>query len=190
MFIAGVDEAGRGPLAGPVISAIVILDPKRPIRGLADSKLLLPKKREALFETIISSVIAWGVGRAEVKEIDQLNILKATLLSMQRAVFACTVKPTRVLVDGNRCPVLNCPVEAIVDGDHLVPVISAASIIAKVLRDREMVEMEKLYPGYGFAKHKGYGTSMHLEALKRLGPSAIHRMSFTPVREAAQAMLI
>lgn len=188
MWIAGVDEAGRGPLAGPVVSAVVILDPKRPIRGLADSKLLTPQKREALFEKIVSKALAWAVGRAEVKEIDQLNILQATLLSMQRAVAQCMLKPSRVLVDGNRCPVLEYPTEAIVDGDNLVPVISAASIIAKVIRDREMIEMEEYYPGYGFAQHKGYATELHLEALKRLGPSPIHRFSFAPVQEAMKTV--
>lgn len=184
MWIAGVDEVGRGPLAGPVVSAVVILDPKKPIKGLADSKLLTPKKREALFEEITKKAIAWAVGRGEVKEIDQLNILQATLLSMRRAVAACSVKPACVLVDGNCCPALDCPTEAIVGGDKIVPSISAASIVAKVLRDREMIAMDQQYPGYGFAQNKGYGTAMHLEALQRLGPCRIHRMSFEPVRLA------
>lgn len=189
MLVAGVDEAGRGPLAGPVISAVVILDPKSRFSGLTDSKLLMPNKREILFEKIIAKAIAWGIGRADVKEIDQLNIFHATLLSMQRAVAQCPVKPDRVLIDGNRCPELEYPTEAIVNGDRLVRVISAASIIAKVTRDREMIEMDKRYPGYGFAQHKGYGTEMHLEALRRLGPSPLHRAHFAPVKLAAAAIM-
>lgn len=182
-LIAGVDEAGRGPLAGPVISAAVILDPKKRYPGLKDSKLLTEKARESLYEMIISKALAFAVGRAEVEEIDKLNILQATLLSMQRAVAKLLMKPTRVLVDGNQVPKLNFPTEAIVDGDQKIRAISAASILAKVTRDREMAELHKLYPGYGFAQHKGYATKEHYLNLKKLGPCEIHRKSFMPVRE-------
>lgn len=182
MHIAGVDEAGRGPLAGAVISAAVILDPKNIIKGLTDSKLLTAKQREALFVEICSKALAWSVGRAEVIEIDTINILQASLLSMKRAVEGLLIKPIKILVDGNQCPKLDLPVTAIIGGDLTEPAISAASIIAKVLRDREMVEMELKYPGYGFAKHKGYGTPEHLKALRALGPCPIHRTSFAPVK--------
>lgn len=182
MLIAGVDEAGRGPLAGPVISAAVILDPKKRIKGLTDSKLLTPKKRESLFLEICKKALSFSVGRAEVIEIDTLNILRASLLSMKRAVESLVIKPNLVLVDGNQRPDLEYEVETIVGGDLSEPAISAASIIAKVLRDREMSEMDKQYPGYGFANHKGYGTPEHLKALARLGPCDIHRSSFEPVR--------
>jgi len=184
MLIAGVDEVGRGPLAGPVVSAMVILDPKKPIKGLADSKVLTAMQREALSLEIKSKAICWSIGSASVKEIDQLNILQATLLSMQRAIASAAIQPEEVWVDGNRCPVLGIPAKAIIGGDATVPAISAASIIAKVTRDQQMIELDVQYPGYGFAKHKGYGTAMHLEALKRLGPSLIHRMSFAPLRMA------
>lgn len=177
-----MDEAGRGPLAGPVISAAVILDPDKPILGLADSKQLTEKKREALFFEICQKALAFGIGRAEVREIDTINILQATLLSMQRAIENLAIKPIKVLVDGNCCPKIPYPVEAIIDGDSLIPAISAASIIAKVTRDREMVLLDKEYPGYGFAKHKGYGTIAHRQSLQQLGPSIIHRKSFAPVR--------
>jgi len=182
MLTAGVDEAGRGPLAGPVISAVVILHPKTRIKGLTDSKLLTPEARELLFDTICHKAIAWAIGRAEVHEIDKINILQATLLSMKRAVEKLSVKPDIVLIDGNSYPDLDLPMEAIIGGDLSVPAISAASILAKVTRDREMIELAKKYPNYGFQEHKGYGTPKHLEALKRLGPSPLHRRSFQPVK--------
>lgn len=183
MYIAGVDEAGRGPLAGPVIAAAVILDPKKPIKGLMDSKELSAEKREALFDEICSKAKAWAVGRGEVQEIDEINILQATLLAMRRAVCGLSLPPTEVLVDGNRCPTLPCPVKAIIGGDATIAAISAASILAKVTRDREMVIMDTHFPGYGFAQHKGYPTQAHRDILKQLGPCRIHRRSFTPVRE-------
>ncbi|MGA7800393.1 MAG: ribonuclease HII [Gammaproteobacteria bacterium] len=181
-LLAGVDEAGRGPLAGPVVAAAVILDPSRPVDGLADSKALTAKRREELYLAIQDGALAWAVGRAEVEEIDRINILQATLLAMRRAVLALSPPAHGVLVDGNQCPRVPCPVEAIVGGDATVPAISAASIIAKVARDREMVELDRRYPGYGFAKHKGYGSRAHLEALQRLGVTPLHRRSFAPVR--------
>ncbi len=184
MLIAGVDEAGRGPLAGAVISAAVILDPNQEIKYLADSKELSERKREALFDEICSKAIAFAIGRAEVFEIDKLNILQASLLSMRRAVESLKIKPGKVLVDGNCCPHLNYPVQAIIQGDKLIPAISAASILAKVTRDREMTVLDKEYPSYGFAKHKGYPTAAHRLILKQLGPCDIHRKSFGPVREA------
>lgn len=180
--IAGIDEVGRGPLAGPVIAAAVILDPERPIAGLADSKQLSASRRERLAEIIRRDALAFGIGRAEVEEIDRINILQASLLAMQRAVMALAVAPERALVDGLHCPVLACAVEAIVKGDQKVGAISAASIIAKVARDQEMCAWERQFPGYGFDRHKGYPTPEHLEALLRLGPSPIHRRSFAPVR--------
>lgn len=180
---AGVDEAGRGPLAGPVVSAAVILDPAYPIAGLADSKELSPARREVLAEQIRTRALAWSLGRAEVEEIDRLNILRATLLAMTRAVAALTVRPTLVLVDGNQVPAVGCEVRAIVRGDASVPQISAASIVAKVARDQEMLELDRHYPGYGFAVHKGYPTKQHLAALRALGISAVHRRSFGPVRK-------
>jgi ribonuclease HII len=186
-LLAGVDEVGRGPLAGPVVAAAVILDPERPIVGLTDSKKLTPKRREILAQQIKSEALAWSLGRAEVEEIDRINILQASLLAMQRAVEGLPLQPQQALVDGNRCPQLPCPVEAVVGGDSTVPAISAASIIAKVARDLEMVELDAKYPGYGLAKHKGYPTKMHLEALQQLGVAAIHRRSFAPVRRAMQA---
>lgn len=182
MSIAGVDEVGRGPLAGPVISAAVILNPKKPIEGLTDSKLLTPKKRELLFLKICENALAWSVGRAEVEEIDDINILQAALLSMKRAVEGLLITPVRVLVDGNQAPKLKIPVRTIIGGDLTEPAISAASIVAKVLRDREMTDIDNIYPGYGFAKHKGYGTPEHLAALRALGPCPIHRSSFAPVK--------
>jgi ribonuclease HII len=181
-LVAGVDEAGRGPLAGPVIAAAVILDPSHPIAGLADSKTLNPSRREALAATIRQHALAWSVGRAEVDEIDTLNILQATMLAMQRAVAGLTLAPGLVQVDGNRLPSLPCPAEAIVKGDAKVAAISAASILAKVTRDAEMMQLHRQYPGYGFDIHKGYPTPTHLEALERLGVSPIHRRSFAPVR--------
>ncbi len=178
----GIDEVGRGPLAGPVVAAAVILDPARPIEGLADSKALSARRRDLLFEQICTHAVAWAVGRAEVAEIDQLNILQASLLAMQRAVAGLSPVPVSALVDGNRLPQLPCPGRAIVGGDAIEPCISAASIVAKVLRDREMVAMDDRYPGYGLAQHKGYPTAQHLAALRTLGVSPIHRRSFGPVR--------
>jgi ribonuclease HII len=181
-LIAGVDEVGRGPLAGPVVAAAVILDPERPIPGLADSKKLSERQREHLAEQIRAQCLAWSLGRAEVEEIDRINILQASLLAMQRAVEALAITPHEALVDGNRLPRLHCEAQAIVGGDASVAEISAASIIAKVVRDREMVELDRLYPGYGLAKHKGYPTKAHIEALGSLGVSPVHRRSFGPVR--------
>lgn len=181
-LIAGIDEAGRGPLAGPVIAAAVILDPQQPIAGLADSKLLSGKNREKLFAEIRQKAIAWAIGRASVAEIDHINILQATLLAMQRAVKALKIVPQLALVDGNQRPKLVCPTQTIIKGDQLEPAISAASIVAKVVRDRFMQVLDKKYPVYGFAQHKGYGTAMHLEALEQHGPVRVHRRSFAPVK--------
>ncbi|MFW9605371.1 MAG: ribonuclease HII [Pseudomonas sp.] len=182
-LVAGVDEVGRGPLCGPVVAAAVILNPNRPIIGLADSKKLTVKRREALFEEICRCAIGWSVAQASVEEIDQLNILQATLLAMQRAVTGLSVQPKLALIDGNRCPILSMPANAIIKGDATVPSIAAASILAKVTRDRMMKELDEFYPGYDLAKHKGYPTVAHLDALNRLGPSPIHRRSFAPVRK-------
>jgi ribonuclease HII len=170
-----VDEVGVGPLAGPVLAAAVILNSKNPIDGLTDSKLLTAKKREILCEIIKNNCLAWAVGRAEVEEIDHINILQASLLAMQRAINALNVKPDHVQVDGKYCPKINYSVEAIISGDNLVPAISAASIIAKVIRDREMIAYDEIYPQYGFKNHKGYGTKQHLAALKQFGVTPIHR---------------
>lgn len=186
-LIAGVDEVGRGPLAGPVVAAAVILNPANPIKGLADSKKLTEKRREALAGEIREKAISWALGRAEVDEIDRINILQASLLAMRRAVEALDMPPEHALIDGNRCPELGCSTEAIVGGDNCVAEISAASILAKVARDREMVELDALYPGYGLARHKGYPTRVHMEALASLGVSEIHRRSFGPVKRALQA---
>ena len=186
IFVAGVDEVGRGPLAGPVVAAAVILDPDRPIEGLADSKKLSEKRREELAEIIKEQALSWALGRAEVEEIDCLNILQASLLAMQRAVAGLQPQAEFALIDGNRCPELACPAEAVIKGDDRVPVISAASVIAKVARDHEMVELDHDYPGYGLAKHKGYPTKVHLEALRRLGVTSIHRRSFAPVRKTLE----
>lgn len=183
-LVAGVDEVGRGPLCGAVVTAAVILDPLRPIEGLNDSKKLTEAKREALFPIIQERALAWCIARADVEEIDQLNILHATMLAMQRAVAGLSIQPDRVLVDGNRCPILPMRSEPVIQGDGRVPAISAASILAKVARDREMVELDMLYPGYGIAQHKGYPTPVHLAALRELGATIIHRRSFAPVREA------
>jgi ribonuclease HII len=187
-LVAGVDEVGRGPLCGPVVTAAVILDPSRPIRGLNDSKKLGEARREALFDEICEKALAWCIGRAEVEEIDRLNILHATMLAMQRAVEGLCVMPRLALIDGNRCPQLSVPTAAVVKGDSQVPAIAAASILAKVSRDREMQTMDLLYPGYGLAAHKGYPTAEHLDALTRLGPTRIHRRSFAPVRAAFEAL--
>jgi ribonuclease HII len=181
MQIIGVDEAGRGPLAGPVMAAAVVLDPKKPITGLADSKQLSAKKREYLASKIQENAKAWSVGRAEVEEIDRINILQASLLAMQRAILVLVQIPCLILVDGKHCPSLSYPSRAIIKGDQKIAEISAASILAKVRRDAEMCLLDTQYPGYGFAQHKGYGTVYHLQALEKLGPSAIHRRSFDPV---------
>lgn len=183
ILTAGVDEAGRGPLAGPVMAAAVILDSARPIDGLADSKKLTEHRRDSLEEEIKDKALAWAVASADVDEIDTLNILHATMLAMQRAVAALNPVPLLALIDGNRCPSpLACRAEAIIKGDQTVPAISAASILAKVARDRELLRMEEQYPGYGFAKHKGYPTKDHVAALERLGVTPVHRRSFGPVR--------
>ena len=185
-YIVGVDEVGRGPLAGAVVTAAVILDPNKPIVGLADSKKLTAKQRERLEPLIKEHALAWAIGRAEPEEIDQINILQATLLAMKRAVEGLSIMPTEALVDGNQAPDLNCPVTTVIKGDQSEPAIAAASIIAKVARDSEMVEMEAKYPGYGFAKHKGYPTQQHQQAFMELGVTDIHRRSFKPVQIALQ----
>jgi ribonuclease HII len=180
--VAGIDEAGRGPLAGPVVAAAVILDRGCTIRGLADSKRLQPAMRARLSAEIQACALAWAVGRAEVEEIDRLNILQATLLAMCRAVEALSQVPALALVDGSVAPPLSCAVRTVVGGDGTEPAISAASILAKVARDGEMEALHSRYPVYGFDRHKGYGTAAHLEALRRHGPCPIHRRSFEPVR--------
>jgi ribonuclease HII len=182
-LVAGIDEVGRGPLAGPVVAAAVILDPRVKIEGLADSKKLTERQREHLFEQITGRALYWALGRAEVHEIDRINILQASLLAMQRAVEALPRVPELALVDGNRCPRLPCPAQAVVGGDATEPAISAASILAKVTRDREMVELDGRYPGYGLARHKGYPTKVHMQALREMGVTPIHRTSFGPVRK-------
>ncbi|MCD4865812.1 ribonuclease HII [Pseudomonas sp. PLB05] len=187
-LVAGVDEVGRGPLCGAVVTAAVILDPGKPILGLNDSKKLSLTRREALFDEIQEKALAWCVARAEVAEIDRLNILHATMLAMQRAVEGLRVQPRLALIDGNRCPKLAVPSSPVVKGDSQVPAIAAASILAKVTRDREMQALDALYPGYGLAGHKGYPTAEHLDALRRLGPTPIHRRSFAPVRDAWHAL--
>lgn len=183
-LIAGVDEVGRGPLVGDVVTAAVILDPTRPIEGLNDSKKLSEKKRNALYEQIIEHALCWNVGRASPAEIDKLNILHATMLAMTRAVEGLSVQPHHVKVDGNRCPPWSYSSEAIVKGDGTVAEISAASIIAKVTRDREMQQLHDAHPDYGFDQHKGYPTKLHLQKLMTLGPLPQHRMSFKPVQTA------
>ncbi len=182
-LVAGVDEAGRGPLAGPVVAAAVILDERQPIAGLADSKKLTALRRERLFDEIRAKALCCSIAQASVEEIDRLNILQATLLAMRRAVQGLRLKPGLVLVDGNRLPVLDIPAEAIVKGDALVPAISAASILAKVHRDRWCAEVHAQYPEYGFDAHKGYGTAAHLQALRAHGASPLHRRSFAPVAQ-------
>lgn len=189
MLIAGIDEAGRGPLAGPVFAAAVILDPARPIAGLGDSKRLVAARRVSLDEEIRDRALGFAVASACVEEIDRINILQASLLAMQRAAEALRPRPRHALVDGNRCPVLGCAVEAVIGGDATVPAISAASILAKVARDREMQRLDALYPGYGLARHKGYPTTEHLEALRALGPCEIHRRTFRPVRELLEGLV-
>lgn len=180
--IAGVDEVGRGPLVGAVVTAAVILDPARPIVGLADSKKLSEKRRNALYEEIIEKALSWSLGRAEPHEIDELNILHATMLAMQRAVAGLSIEPDFVLIDGNRCPKLPMASQAVVKGDSRVAEISAASILAKVTRDREMEVLDAQFPDYGFAQHKGYPTAFHLERLAHLGATEHHRRSFGPVK--------
>ena len=182
-LIAGVDEVGRGPLAGDVVAAAVILDPTRPIPGLADSKQLTEARREALCEIILAQALTFAVARATVEEIDNLNILQASLLAMHRAVTALHIQPDFSYVDGNRLPRWSYSAEAVVKGDSRIAAIAAASILAKVTRDHELVALDALYPGYGFAQHKGYPTPAHLQALRELGPCSIHRRSFAPVRD-------
>jgi ribonuclease HII len=184
LLVAGVDEVGRGPLAGPVVTAAVILDATRPIAGLADSKKLTPRQRLRLRDEIEDRALAFALGRAEVEEIDALNILQASLLAMQRAVANLSIRPQRVMVDGNQCPDFGCEARAVVGGDATVAEISAASILAKVARDAEMDALDAVYPVYGFLRHKGYPTPVHLKALREFGPSPIHRRSYAPVREA------
>lgn len=186
-LIAGVDEVGRGPLVGAVVTAAVILDPNNPIEGLADSKKLSEKKRLALAAEIKQKALAWALGRAEAEEIDKLNILQASLLAMTRAVQALRIRPQFVLLDGNKIPNdLDIPAQAVVKGDSLVAEISAASILAKVARDQEMEELDRQYPEYAFAQHKGYPTKLHLEKLTALGPLPQHRRSFAPVRKVLE----
>lgn len=182
-LFAGVDEAGRGPLAGDVVAAAVILDPDKPIEGLADSKTLTAKRREGLYDAIREHSLSWCIARASVAEIDQLNILQASLLAMCRAVDGLAIKPEHVLVDGNRLPRWDYPAEAVIKGDGRVPTIGAASILAKVSRDREMLALDRQYPGYGFAGHKGYPTKAHLAALDTLGVSPVHRVSYGPIKQ-------
>ena len=183
-LVAGVDEAGRGPLAGPVVAAAVILDDLHPIEGLADSKKLSPRRRDQLYDEIRAKALCFAIAQASVEEIDQLNILQATLMAMRRAVVGLRLKPIKVLVDGNQLPVLEVLAEAIVKGDTKVPAISAASILAKVHRDRWCQEVHQQFPQYGFDKHKGYGTAFHLNALKVYGACLHHRKSFAPVKSA------
>lgn len=185
--IAGVDEVGRGPLAGDVVAAAVILDPARPIAGLRDSKKLSESRREELAGLIRERAAAWSVARASVAEIDELNILQASLLAMKRAVEALSRQPGYVLVDGNRLPVWSYPSEPVVKGDDRVPAIAAASILAKVQRDGELIALESEYPGYGFAAHKGYPTAAHLKALRTLGVTPVHRRSYAPIRDLLEA---
>jgi ribonuclease HII len=185
--MAGVDEAGRGPLAGPVVAAAVILDGARGIKGLADSKVLTPARREALAREIRANSLAWALGWADAAEVDALNVLQATFLAMRRALLALHALPAHVVVDGDRCPslqglALECTVEAVVKGDATVASVSAASILAKTARDACMCDLESCYPGYGLADHKGYATVAHVAALRRLGPSPVHRLSYAPVQ--------
>jgi ribonuclease HII len=185
--ICGVDEAGRGPIAGPVFAAAVILDPRRPIAGLKDSKLLSPLRREALALAIREAALSWSVASASVEEIDRLNILQASLLAMRRAVECLSVEPQEAWVDGNRCPALACGARAVVGGDRRVPEISAASILAKTARDAEMLRLHEQFPHYGLDRHKGYPTRDHLAMLARHGACEIHRRSFTPVQRRLDA---
>ena len=182
ILVAGVDEAGRGPLAGPVVAAAVILDPLKPIEGLADSKILNERKRDSLFDIIKTNALSWSVGMASVEEIDEFNILQATLLAMQRAVNGLAIQPDEALIDGNRLPDLLIPAQAIIKGDSKVKAISAASILAKVERDKIMVDYHKKYPDFSFHLHKGYGTGQHLKEIGQFGFLPIHRKTFNPVR--------
>ena len=182
-LVCGVDEAGRGPLAGPVVAAAVILDPNNPIDGLNDSKRLSARRRERLKAEICAKALAWAVAEASVEEIDTINILHASMLAMQRAVDALSVRPIRALIDGNRCPKLACEVEAVVGGDGKIEAIAAASILAKTTRDAGMSNLHLCYPQYGFDRHMGYPTALHLRALQEHGPSPVHRRSFSPVRQ-------
>lgn len=182
-LVAGVDEAGRGPLAGPVYAAAVVLDETNPVEGLADSKVLSEKRREMLAVEIRQRARTWAVAFATAREIDEMNILQATFLAMRRAVASLSIAPTLVLVDGNRAPEFNCAVQTVVRGDATVASISAASILAKVARDAVLIDLDRQHPGYGFARHKGYPTALHLEALDRYGPTPEHRLSFAPVRD-------
>lgn len=186
-LVCGVDEAGRGPLAGPVVAAAVILDPARPIEGLNDSKKLSAKRRSALAVEIRSRALAWAVAEASVEEIDCINILQASLLAMQRAVDALSIRPSAALIDGNRCPQLACPTQAIIGGDGLVSSIAAASILAKTHRDAGMLELHAIYPQYGFDRHMGYPTAAHLAALRKHGVSPVHRRSYAPVAKMISA---
>jgi len=192
IWVCGVDEAGRGPLVGAVVAGAVVLNPNNPIAGLKDSKKLTPAKRDFLYEEIMEKAKAWGIGQASPAEIDEINILQATMLAMQRAIENLTTRlgawPDKVLIDGNRCPELPVPSEAIIKGDAKEPAISAASIIAKVTRDRQMQELDKLHPQYGFAKHMGYPTEAHFAALKEFGACNEHRRSFSPVRKVLEDM--
>lgn len=188
-LVAGVDEVGRGPLVGAVVTAAVILDPARPIIGLADSKKLSEKRRLALYAEITEKALCWSLGRAEPHEIDELNILHATMLAMQRAVAGLSIAPEYVLIDGNRCPSLPMPSMAVVKGDSRVAEISAASILAKVTRDAEMAVLDSRFPEYGFAQHKGYPTAFHLERLAEYGVTEHHRRSFAPVKRALNLVL-
>lgn len=185
-LVCGVDEAGRGPLCGSVVAAAVILDPRRQIAGLADSKKLSARRREALASEIREKSLAWALGEASVDEIDRLNILHASLLAMRRAVESLAIAPSLALVDGNRCPLLACPARAIVSGDALEPAISAASILAKTARDAQMIALDRDFPQYGLAAHKGYPTAAHLAALRRHGVQSFYRKTFGPVREILQ----
>lgn len=186
-LICGVDEAGRGPIAGPVYAAAVLLDPQRPVAGLQDSKLLSAARREALAESIRGAALAWAIASASVEEIDRLNILQATMLAMRRAVQGLAIAPQEAWIDGNRCPALSCASRAVIGGDRSVAQISAASILAKTARDAEMLRLHQQYPVYGLDRHKGYPTPEHLARLARYGACEIHRRSFAPVRRALGA---
>jgi len=190
MLIAGVDEAGRGALCGSVFAAAVILDDKKPIAGLDDSKKLTALRRDTLYEQICTDALSFAIAYADVQEIDQINILQASMIAMQRAINNLKIKAHKILVDGNKCPQVDVPCEAIIGGDAKVLAISAASILAKVARDREMIKLDKQYPNYGFAKHKGYGTKQHLQALQQFGASPIHRTSFAPIKNIITPKLI
>ena len=192
IWICGVDEAGRGPLVGAVVAGAVVLDPQNPIEGLKDSKKLTPAKREFLYEQIMSKAKAWGVGEASPAEIDEVNILQATMLAMRRAIEDLTIRlgawPDKALIDGNRCPELPIDAEAIIKGDAKEPAISAASIVAKVTRDRQMMSLHEQHPQYGFAQHMGYPTEAHFAALKQFGACDQHRRSFSPVRKVLESI--